>query len=135
MAAAMRDLLTRHRRVAMVGASPRPHRPSNGVMRSLLAAGYDVTPVNPRHDEVLGVPCVPDLAAAAAAGPLEIVDIFRRSEHVPAIVDDAIALGARVVWMQLGVHHPEAADRARAAGLEVVEDRCIAVEVARLAAA
>lgn len=135
MEATIERVLTGYRRIAMVGASPRPHRPSNGVMRRMLAAGYDVLPVNPTADEVLGVPCAPDLAAAAARGPLEIVDVFRRSADVPPIVDDAIANGARVIWLQLGIHAPEAVARARAAGLVVVDDRCIAVEQARLARA
>lgn len=126
------DILSRHRRIAVVGASPRADRPSHGVMAYLMRAGYDVIPVNPRADEVLGIPCAPTLAAAAERGPLEIVDIFRRPAEVPAVVDDAIALGAEVVWMQLGITSPEAAERARAAGLAVVEDRCIAVEHGRL---
>lgn len=126
------DILSRHRRIAVVGASPRADRPSHGVMAYLIRAGYDVIPVNPRADEVLGIPCAPTLAAAADRGPLEIVDIFRRPAEVPAVVDDAIALGAEVVWMQLGITSPEAAERARAAGLAVVEDRCIAVEHGRL---
>jgi len=125
-------ILTGHRRIAVVGASPRVDRPSHGVMAYLIGVGYDVIPVNPRADEVLGIPCAPTLAAAAERGPLEIVDIFRRSEDVPAVVDDAIALGAKVIWLQLGITSPEAADRARAAGLVVVEDHCIAVEHNRL---
>lgn len=133
MDASIEQILTRYRRIAMVGASPRPDRPSHGVMRRMLAAGYDVVPVNPEADEVLGIPCAPDLAAAAERGPLEIVDVFRRPVNVPPVVDEAIAHGARVVWLQSGIRAPEAAARARAAGLAVVEDRCIAVEQARVA--
>lgn len=128
------SILDRHRRIAMVGASPRPDRPSHGVMAYLLRAGYDVVPVNPQADEVLGIPCAATLAAAAERGPLEIVDIFRRPAAVPPIIDDAVALGAKVVWLQLGITAPEAAERARAAGVAVVEDRCIAVEHRRLGA-
>lgn len=126
------DILTTHTRVAMVGASPKADRPSHGVMRYLLKAGFDVVPVNPTVDEVLGVPCAATLADAAERGPLEIVDIFRRPSDVPPVVDEAIALGAKVIWMQLGIRNAEAAEAARAAGLQVVENKCIAVEHRRL---
>ncbi len=128
---AVRLILERHRRLAVVGLSPRPERPSHRAMVHMRANGYDITPVNPNCTEVLGVPCAPDLAAAAARGPLEIVNVFRRPEDVPPVVDAAIALGARVVWMQLGISEPESAARARAAGLEVVENRCIKMEHCR----
>lgn len=130
--ARLRRILTEHRRIAVVGLSPRPARPSHGVGRYLIAAGYQVLPVNPRHREVLGLAAVPDLATAAAAGPLEIVDIFRRVDAIGEVVDTAIAHGARVVWMQLGLIDEAAATRARTAGLEVVMDRCIKVEHSRL---
>jgi predicted CoA-binding protein len=123
-----RDLLQRYTRVAMVGLSPDPSRPSYRVAVHLLAYGYDVTPVNPTVDEVLGIPAVPSLAEA---GPLEIVDVFRRPEHVPAVVDEAIALGAKAVWLQLGLRDAAAAERARAAGLVFVQDRCIKMEHCR----
>lgn len=126
------DILTTYRRVAMVGASPRADRPSHGVMRHLLQAGFDVIPVNPTVDEVLGVPCAASLAEAAGRGPLEIVNIFRRASDVPPVVDEAIELGAKVIWMQLGIRNAEAAEAARAAGLQVVENQCIAVEHRRL---
>ncbi len=100
-------------------------------MVHMQALGYDITPVNPMATEVLGIPVVPTLAAAAEAGPLEIVDIFRRVEDIPPIVDEAIALGAKVIWMQLGLMHEEAAQRARKAGLEVVQDRCTKMEHCR----
>jgi predicted CoA-binding protein len=128
---AVRLILERYRSLAVVGLSPRPERPSHRAMVHMRANGYDITPVNPNCAEVLGVPCAPDLAAAAARGPLEIVNIFRRPEDVPPVVDAAIALGARVVWMQLGISEPESAARARAAGLEVVENRCIKMEHCR----
>lgn len=127
----VRRILVRYRRLAVVGLSPRPERPSHRAMVHMRAAGYDITPVNPACDEVLGVPCAPTLEAAAEHGPLEIVDVFRRPEDVPPVVDEAIRLGAKVIWMQLGIREPESARRAREAGLEVVEDRCIKMEHCR----
>ena len=127
----VRRILEQYRRLAVVGLSPRPDRPSHRAMVHMGAHGYDITPVNPSCDEVLGQPCVASLEEAAAQAPLEIVDIFRRPEDIPPIVDEAISLGARVVWMQLGLSSPEAAGRAREAGLEVVEDRCIKMEHCR----
>jgi len=128
---AIRDLLLRTRRIAVVGASDRPDRPSHGVFRFLLDRGYDVVPVNPAlaGRTLHGVPAVAILAEAA---PLDLVDIFRRSAEAGAVVDAAIRLGARAVWMQLGVVDEAAAARARAAGLAVVMDRCPAIEWRRL---
>jgi uncharacterized protein len=123
-----RDLLQRYTRIAMVGLSPNPSRPSYRVAVHLLAYGYDVTPVNPRVDEVLGIPAVPSLAEA---GQLEIVDVFRRPSEIPAVVDEAIALGARAIWLQLGLRDDEAAARAEAAGIPFVQDRCIKMEHCR----
>lgn len=127
----VRRILERYRRLAVVGLSPRPDRPSHRAMVHMNAAGYDITPVNPRCDEVLGRPCAASLAEAAERGPLEIVNIFRRPEDIPPIVDEAIALGARVIWMQLGIREPQSAARALAAGLEVVQNRCIKMEHCR----
>ena len=127
----VRRILLRYRRLAVVGLSPNIGRPSYRAMVHMKAYGYEITPVNPTCTHVLGAPCVPDLDAAADRGPLEIVDIFRRVEDIPPIVDDAIRLGAKVVWMQLGLEHQEAADRARAAGLQVVMDRCVKMEHCR----
>ena len=127
----VRRILDRYRRLAVVGLSPRPERPSHRAMVHMAANGYEITPVNPACEQVLGNPCVASLEEAAAQGPLEVVDIFRRPEDIPPIVDEAIELGARVVWMQLGLSSPEAAARARDAGLEVVEDRCIKMEHCR----
>ena len=127
----VRRILDRYRRLAVVGLSPRPERPSHRAMVHMAANGYEITPVNPACEQVLGNPCVASLEEAAAKGPLEVVDIFRRPEDIPPIVDEAIELGARVVWMQLGLSSPEAAARARDAGLEVVEDRCIKMEHCR----
>jgi uncharacterized protein len=128
-------ILTAHRRIAMVGASSNPGRPSHGVMRTLMSAGYDVIPVNPTETEVLGVPAAADLAEAARRGPLEIVNIFRRPAEVPEIVAQAIPLGAQVIWMQLGIRSEEGARTARDAGLAVVQNRCLASEYGKLAAA
>jgi len=127
----VRRILERYRRIAVVGLSPRPERPSHRAMVHMAANGYEITPVNPSCDEVLGRPCAPSLEAAAEDAPLEIVDIFRKPEDVPEVVDEAIALGARVIWMQLGISEPESAARARAAGIEVVENRCIKMEHCR----
>jgi predicted CoA-binding protein len=127
----VRRILERYRRLAVVGLSPKAERPSHRAMVHMSAYGYEITPVNPACDQVLGNACVGSLEEAAAAGPLEIVDIFRRVEDIPPIVDEAIAVGAKVVWMQLGLSSPEAAARARAAGLEVVEDRCVKMEHCR----
>ncbi len=125
------QLLTETRTIALVGASDRPDRASHGVMRFLLAQGYQVTPVNPAlaGQELLGEKVV---ATLAEAGPVDLVDIFRNSEAAGPIVDEAIELGAKAVWMQLGVINPEAAARAEAAGLNVVMDHCPKIEIPRL---
>jgi predicted CoA-binding protein len=133
MDAAIAMILDRCRTFAVVGASPRGHRPSNGVMQTLIANGYDVVPVNPTCDTVLGRRSYPDLAAAAAAHTIDVVDIFRRSALAGGHVDEAIAIGARAVWLQLGVIDAAAAQRAADAGLAVVMDRCPAIELRRRA--
>jgi len=122
-------ILERYRRIAMVGLSSNPFRPSHFAAIYMLSEGYDVTPVNPRETEVLGRRSYASLRDVP--GPVEIVDIFREPAAVPAIVEDAIAVGAKVIWMQLGVIHEEAAELARRAGLEVVMDRCVKIEHAR----
>jgi uncharacterized protein len=128
---AIRAILETTRRIALVGASAKPWRPSHGVMRFLLDCGYDVTPVNPGlagqaiHDRLVA-------GRLDQVTPLEMVDVFRNSAHVAGVVDDAIALGARVVWMQLGVIDQHAAARAREAGIAVVMDRCPVIEARRL---
>jgi predicted CoA-binding protein len=129
----VREILARARTVAVVGLSDRPDRESHIVARYLQQQGYRVVPVNPAISEVLGERSYPDLTAVPADVSIDIVDIFRRPELIPAIVDAAIARGARVVWMQLGLAHNSAADKARAAGLSVVMDRCIKIEHARIA--
>jgi uncharacterized protein len=122
-------ILERYKRIAMVGLSANPFRPSHFAAIYMISHGYDVTPVNPREKAVLGRQSYASLRDVP--GPVEIVDIFREPAAVPAIVDDAIAVGAKVIWMQLGVIHEEAAEKARQAGLEVVMDRCVKIEHAR----
>ncbi|HME21047.1 MAG TPA: CoA-binding protein [Acetobacteraceae bacterium] len=127
----IRAILTDTRRIAVVGASDKPWRPSYGVFGFLLARGYDVTPVNPllAGRTIHGRTVVARLEDAA---PLEMVDIFRASANAGAAVDAAIRLGARIVWMQLGVIDEAATEWARAAGITVVMDRCPVIEVRRL---
>jgi predicted CoA-binding protein len=129
----IRELLASARRIAVVGASSRPFRPSYGVTAALLRYGYEVVPVNPAETEVLGRPTYPDLRAAVdAEGPIDIVDVFRRTELCVPHAEEAVAVGARCLWLQLGVVSWEAARIAAAAGLAVVMDRCTAIEVNRL---
>ena len=119
-------------RIAVVGASAHPSRPSHGVMRTLQRHGYDCVPINPNEREVLGVKAFPTLADAfAATGPIDIVDLFRRSEVCVPHAEEAVTVGARCLWMQFGVVNWEAARIAADGGLAVVMDRCTAVEVAR----
>jgi predicted CoA-binding protein len=121
---------------AVVGCSPDPMRASYGVSRTLMAYGYEMIPIYPREATIHGVATLPDLAAAAAArpadSPIEVVDIFRASHRAGAHVDEAIAIGARAVWMQLDVWDEAAAERAEAAGLLVVMDRCPAIDLPAL---
>ncbi|HEY8818714.1 MAG TPA: CoA-binding protein [Candidatus Limnocylindrales bacterium] len=119
--------------MAVVGASSNPERPSFGVFRYLLEAGFECVPINPNEREVLGVVAFPSIAAAVAAtGPFEMIDVFRRSELCVAHAREAVASGARVLWLQLGVVNWEAAAIAHDAGLEVVMDRCTAIEWRRV---
>lgn len=124
------EILRSAHSIAVVGLSSKRFRPSYGVAEYLKSAGYRVIPVNPQEESVLGEPCYGELAQVPEQ--VDIVDIFRRSEFVPEIVDAAIRKGARVIWMQEGVIHEEAAAKARAAGLEVVMDRCILKEHRRM---
>jgi hypothetical protein len=126
----IRDILKRARTIAMVGASDKPDRDSYQVMAYLIANGYRVIPVNPTVEAIQGERSYPTLAAIPVK--VDIVDVFRRSDAVPPVVDEAIAIGAPVVWMQLGVVNEEAAQTARAAGMAVVMDRCMKVEHRRL---
>lgn len=127
-------LLAGARTIAVVGISAKPERDSHRVAAYLQRAGYRIVPVNPGLDEVLGERAWPDLASIPPDVAIDIVDIFRLPEHIPPIVEAAIARGAGAVWMQLGLAHNAAAERARAAGLAVVMDRCLKVEHARWAA-
>ena len=117
--------------IAVVGLSGRRFRPSYGVSEYMQKAGYRIIPVNPKESQILGEKCYPDLESIPDA--VDIVDIFRRSEFVPEIVEAAIRKGAKVIWMQEGVVHEEAARRAEAAGLTVIMDRCILKDHRRLA--
>ena len=117
------EILAAYKTIAVVGLSSRKIRASYGVAAYMQRVGYRIIPVNPQEQDVLGEKCYPDLTVIPI--PVEIVDIFRRSEFVPEIVDQAIAIRAKAIWMQEGVIHEEAAAKARAAGLEVVMDRCI----------
>jgi predicted CoA-binding protein len=120
-------------RIAVVGASSRPERASNDVMKSLLARGFDCVPVNPNERSVLGRDCFPTLAAAVeATGPVDIVDVFRRSELCLPHAHEAVEVGAQCLWLQLGVVAWDAAKVAADAGLGVVMDRCLKIEVRRL---
>ena len=124
-----KEILEKYKRIAVVGLSSHTWRASYGVSRFMQTVGYQITPVNPNEREVLGEKAYSTLDEVP--DPIEIVNIFRRSEFVPEVVDAAIRRGAKVVWMQEGVIHEEAAQRARKAGLEVVMDRCILKEQMR----
>ena len=127
------EILQSVRTIAVVGLSGKRFRPSYGVAEYLQRSGYRIIPVNPEEREVLGEKSYPDLDSVP--GEVDVVDIFRRSEFVPEIVEAAIRKGAKVVWMQEGVFHEEAAERAREAGLTVVMDRCILKDHRRFAQA
>jgi predicted CoA-binding protein len=122
-------ILRNYRTIAMVGLSSNPYRPSHFAAIYMLSEGYNVIPVNPREHEVLGRRSYPSLRDIPE--PVEIVDVFRDPASLPPIAEDAIAIGAKVLWMQLGVINLEAAKRAREAGLEVVMDACVKIEHAR----
>jgi uncharacterized protein len=130
----IRTLLTETRTWAVIGCSPDPGRDSHRIARLLQDRGFRVIPVNPKVTEVLGERCYPSLAAIPETEPIDVVDIFRRADRAGAHVDEAIAAGARAVWMQLGVIDEAAAQRALEAGLQVVMNRCPAIELPRLAA-
>ena len=124
------EILKTYRTIAVVGLSSRRLRPSYGVSEHMQSAGYRVIPVNPNETEVLGEKAYPDLASIPV--PVDIVNVFRQSSFVPEVVDEAIRIGAKAVWMQEGVVHLDAARKAEAAGLAVVMDRCILKEHALL---
>ncbi len=126
------DILGRTRTIAMVGASPRPDRPSHGVMATLQRAGYRVIPVNPAAagQTILGETVMAGLRDIAE--PVDLVDVFRRAEETPEIARDAVEIGAKTLWLQLGIVSDEAARVATEGGLDVVMDRCTAIEIGRL---
>lgn len=126
----LRRILKENRTIAVVGLSAQWHRPSNFAAKYLIDHGYTVIPVNPQYEEVLGQKCYKSLCDIP--GKVDMVDCFRKAEDIPPLVDDAIAIGAKVLWMQLGVVNHAAAEKARAAGLEVVMDRCVKIEHGRL---
>ena len=127
---ALRRILNDYRVVAVVGLSANWHRPSNFAAKYLIEHGYQVIPVNPQYDEVLGQRCFPDLESIDQA--VDVVDCFRPAADIPALARSAVAIGAKVLWTQLGIFSAEGADIAQRAGLEVVQDRCMKIEHARL---
>jgi uncharacterized protein len=129
-AESLRDILGAARTIAVVGLSPKPTRPSHGVARYLRDAGYRIVPVNPGHATILGEPSYPTLTAAAADHAIDVVDVFRRSEFVGPIVDEAIGVRPppRLIWLQLGVVDQAARARAQQAGILCVMDRCLMVD-------
>jgi len=124
------DLLTRYRKIAVVGLSPTPARPSYDVTQYMIDQGYEIVGVRPAQKQILGRPCFNRIAQVP--GPLEIVNVFRAPEHIPGLVDELIPLKPKVLWLQEGVVHSEAEKRAREAGMIVVSDLCILKEHARL---
>ena len=124
------ERILEYRNIAVVGISDNPERPSNFVARFLIEHGYNVIPVNPKLEEWNGKKCYPDLHSIPE--PVDVVDIFRRPEAIPPIVDEAIGIKAKVVWMQEGIVNEEAAAKARASGLEVVMDKCMKIEYNRV---
>ena len=122
----IQDILTNNITIAVVGLSLKPERPSNQVARYMLVVGYHIIPVNPGHHQILNQPCYPDLLSVP--GKIDIVNIFRRSEQVLPVVQDAITKKAKVIWMQEGIVNEEAAKLAKEQGLFVIMDRCIKVD-------
>ena len=126
--ATMASILGQYRTVAVVGLSPKTHRDSYEVAQYLQEQGWRIIPINPHASQILGETAYPSLQEAARHHPIELVNVFRNSAEVPPVVNDAIAIGAKAIWMQLGVAHEEAAQKARTAGLAVVQNRCLKVE-------
>ncbi len=124
--AAIRKILRDSKTIAVVGLSPKPHRPSHQVASYLMEAGYTIIPVNPGQDAILGQTCYPNLRAIPI--PVDMVDIFRKQEEVLPIAEDAISIGAKHIWMQEGIVNEEAAAKAEAAGLTVIMDRCTKID-------
>ncbi|MFN7991055.1 MAG: CoA-binding protein [Candidatus Micrarchaeia archaeon] len=126
------QILRSARNIAVVGLSDKPERPSYGVAEYMQAHGYRIIPVNPMISEWKGIKAYKSLSEIPRGDKVDVVDIFRKSEDVPAVVDEAIGIGAKTVWMQLGVVNESAAEKARGAGLSVVMDRCMKIEHAKL---
>lgn len=124
----MREILRRARTIAVVGLSPKPIRASHSVARYLQQRGYRIVPINPGHGDILGEPSYPTLTVAARDHTIDIVDVFRRSEHAGAVVDEALPLRPQLIWLQQGVVDEAARSRAEAAGIAFVMDQCLAVE-------
>ncbi|MBA2627194.1 MAG: CoA-binding protein [Gemmatimonadales bacterium] len=122
------DLLRTSRRIAVVGLGEKPHRPAYGVAAYLQRAGYTIIPVHPIARTVLGEPVARTLVEAAESGPIDIVNVFRRSETIPDLVDGCVAVRPRLVWLQVGIHHAASARLLESAGIPVVQDRCLAVD-------
>ena len=129
------NILQTCRTIAVVGLSPKPERDSHHVAEYLQQQGYRIVPINPMATDILGERCWPTLSAAAQHLKIDLVDVFRNSADVAPIADEAIAIGARALWLQLGVQNDAACERARAAGLQVVQNHCVLVEHQRLVAA
>jgi hypothetical protein len=126
--ARLAEILRTARRIAVVGLSRKPDRPSHGVAAYLQRAGYTIIPVHPVAGVTLGEPVHPDLRSARATGPIDIVNIFRRSEHVPALLDALLEVRPTLVWMQVGIRDDQVARSLESAGIVVVMDRCLAVD-------
>jgi uncharacterized protein len=126
---AIKRILTSPKTIAVVGCSPKEHRDSNAIARMLMHRGHRMIPVNPGHREILGQKCYPDLLSIPE--PVEMVDVFRRSEYVAQIAQQAVQIGAKILWTQLGIRDESAAQMAQAAGLTVIMDRCPAIEYRR----
>ena len=122
------QLVRNARRIAVVGLSRKPERPSHSVAAYLQRAGYTIVPVHPAGGVTLGEQVHPDLRSAAAGGPIDIVNVFRRSEHIPALLDQLLEVHPPLVWLQQGIRHDDVARRLEAAGIAVVMDRCLAVD-------
>jgi len=135
MTDAIRQILENHKTIAVVGLSPKSHRDSYEVAAYMQSHGYRIVPINPAAQvtEILGEKVYPSMLEAAQHERIDLVDVFRNSADVPPVMDDAIAIGAKAVWLQLGIEHAEAAARAQAAGLMVVQNRCLLIEHRRLA--
>jgi predicted CoA-binding protein len=122
-------ILEHYQTVAVVGLSPKPHRDSYGVAAYLQARGWRIIPINPNASEILGEKAYASLTEASRHETIELVDVFRNSDDVPPVVDEAIAIGAKAVWLQLGIRNEQAAAKARQAGLYVVQNRCIKIDL------